>query len=350
MRKYLVSTILGAVLATGVAHAETPPNSWDKLKDPALDEAYAVHLLVQRNLFQNAMLEDDGYDPRQMRKFALDACLLALRNVHADTSADYRLRSDYLEVLRQRDNLFGEDHTAERLGLAQALCNDDRVPARESSSACFDLALLHAKHGKTEDEIAAYAIGLRREADPLQRAVIVMNRAEGYMRLGNLHDAIEGYREVLTLIAELGRRSDTGPSASWGLAVALDRYRDPRGAMEAATNALMSDPNMFLVSPGNGPGQNNNVFFVPEWDAHWYRAIGWRAKAQQPSLPVSIVAIYLGKAESEYAEFVRKAEAANDTMYLGIAKERLASVSKLHADAVKRAGVQRSFSSAGVDF
>lgn len=341
MRRRLLARFASAALLAGAlfgiaraARAETPPNSWDIVRDPSLRERWATHVYVQRQLFSAG--SEEPLDRNRMRSFALDAALRSLRAANAATSDDVRLRFDLMQVLRERDNLLLEKHDAELLPLAQSVCGDERATDHQRSSACFVVALVHAKAERTEEEIAAYADVLRFESDPLQRGITVMNRAEGYMRLGRLTEAIEGYREVIVMLSPLSQRGDTITSAYWGLAVALDRYRDTQGALAAASWAVSSDPGLFLVSPGHRPGENPDVFFVPDYDAHWYRAIGWRAKAMSPGVPARDVARYLGQSAMEYALYVASAERAKDQGYLAVGKERLDAVKKLYAAAQKK--------------
>jgi tetratricopeptide (TPR) repeat protein len=332
MRNVLALVLgVGLLASATTLHAETPPNFWDRVKDPTLADSYEAHIYVQRLLFAGG---GNSYDPSQVARFELDAALATLRAAGAGTSPDSRLRSDLLEVLGERENRLLEDHGDERRALALALCADDHASDHDRATACTAVAIMHAKADRTEDEIAFYAIALRYETDPGQRATVMMNRAESYMRLGRLRDAIEGYREVLAIVIPMGTLSGTNASANWGLAVALDRYRDTRGALDAATIGLMIDGDMKFITP---EAPNSPVFFVPKYDAHWYRAVAWRAAALRPGTTPSGIAFCLGLSEAEYENYVLKAQAANDKMYIDVAKERLAAVRKLHADAVKRA-------------
>ena len=337
MRSVVAAVVASVLLIGRSAHAETPPSSWDIVRDPSLRERYATHLYVQRQLFSAG--SEEPLDRNRMRSFALDAALRSLRAANAGTSDDVRLRFDLMQVLRERDNLLLERHDAELLPLARGVCTDDHATDHQRSSACFVVALLHAKAEETEEEIEAYADVLRFESDPLQRGIVVINRAEGYMRLGRLQEAIEGYREVIVMLSPLSQRGDTITSAYWGLAVALDRYRDTQGALAAASWAVSSDPSLFLVTPGHRPGENPDVFFVPDYDAHWYRAIGWRAKAMGAGVPARDVARYLGQSAMEYALYVASAEHAKDQSYLVVGKERLDAVKKLFTAAQKKVPV-----------
>ncbi|CAN5353646.1 hypothetical protein BH09MYX1_BH09MYX1_10560 [soil metagenome] len=311
----LAAAFFGGIVlvSASLASAETPPGSWDKVKDPSLEETYRAHLFVTQKLASQPS-DDDPFDASRLRPFVLDQVLGALRAAHAATSTDLRLRSDLIQVLRLRETTLGEKHTAELLPMTQALCANELGTDAQRAGACFTLALIHAQAERTDEEIATYASVLRFETDPLQRAIIVMNRAEGYMRLGQLHEAMDGYREVIATLSPMGLSGDTLPSAYWGLAVALDRYRDPQGAVQAATWATTSDPSLFLVRPGNGRGENPNVFFVPDYDAHWYRAVGFRALALGSGISPIMVAGYFALSQTEYARYIEAAEAANDTM------------------------------------
>ncbi len=327
-----------ALVGAGAARADTPPNAWDKVKDPTLGERWELHLRVRQVL---ALVELERrvtiVDPRGVKRLYLDAALTELARAHAETGTDPILQNDLLDVYRARHEYLREERDSEMLPLAKALCADARLGDASRARACFTLALVYAKAERTEDEIAAYAFELPLESDPEQRAVVLMNRAEGYMRLGRLTEAIDGYREVISNASAIAGAGRTVASAYWGLAVALDRYRDPRGGLEAARFALMTDPALILVTPEI----NDEVFFVPKFDAHWYRAVGWRQKALSATAPGD-VARYYGQSEIEYGLYVIEAERAGDTMYLPIARERLEVVKKLHAEALRRVPAKKA--------
>jgi tetratricopeptide (TPR) repeat protein len=336
MRRLLALAAVAFVVGmSSPARADTPPNAWDKIKDPTLQERWELHLKVRQTI-EVLQIEEElsqtRYDRPNHKKLLLDAALMYLNRAQAATSGDLLLGTDLLDVLRMREGVLGEKNDPEILPVATWLCNEPKLRDEARANACFALAIVHAKGGRTEAELAAYDAELRFESDPHQRCVVFMNRAEGWMRLGRLNEAIEGYRETIALATPLPGTSHTVASAYWGLAVALDRYRDPRGALQAAAIALMTDPLLALVSPD----VNEGVFFVPDYEKHWYQAIGWRQKALAATNPTDVARFYTA-AELQYGQYVFEATKAKDTMYLAVARERLDAVKKLAAEARAKA-------------
>src|SRR5262249_31451497 len=103
-----------------------------------------------------------------------------------------------------------------------------------ADSAWRTLAYAYAHLDRPDREREAYAHYLELETSPALRATAVLNVAEADMRLGQLDDAVAGYRDAIHLSFAASSSTETGVLAVWGLAVALDRRGD---ATEAATQA-----------------------------------------------------------------------------------------------------------------
>lgn len=302
------------------AHAETPPNMWDVAKDPAVRERYQVHLDVERKLA--ALPDPSDRGAAGLRALLLNSALAQLDAADAENSPDVRLRFDLARVQYQRKVYDGLIPLL-RGALLQAPDHPQAV------QAYWMLALAYAHSGNTHEELATYDLYLAHESDPIGRATAIMNRAEGYMRLGRLRDAIDGYREADAILAPLPSGVTTLASARWGLAVALDRYGDARGALDAAKSAFQLDPRLRMVT------DSEEVFFVPEYDRYWYIALGYQAAAAAESR-ASKVAQALLMAELQLAQYLIHAR-ANTEPWIRIAELRLASVKKKRIEAEARA-------------
>jgi len=315
MRRILLASVVAGCLALGSepARAETPPNMWEVAKDPAARERYRVHVEVERTIWtlRTSTTVNEG-----MRALFLNSALAQLEAVDAENSPDVRLRFDLAQVLYMREE-YADLIPLLRGALLQA---PDHPMATQ---AYWTLAIAYAHADNTTEELATYDLYLARESDPEGRATAIMNRAEGYMRIGRLQEAIDGYRETEAM------GGDTLASSRWGLAVALDRYGDPRGALEAAKSAFQVDPGMKMVI------NTKVVFFIPDYDRLWYVALGMQAMAASQSR-ASMVAQSLLMAELAFTEYLAKARAHGDA-WIHVVEMRLASVKKKRIDAEARA-------------
>lgn len=102
-----------------------------------------------------------------------------------------------------------------------------------------------------------------------RRSLLLGNSAECLMGLGRLNEAIQRYREALTL----GGGSRLENSHHWGLAVAYDRDEQPAKAMAHARRAVARDKSMSALT-------SNGTFFIPAGEVHYYRAMGHLALGQ----------------------------------------------------------------------
>jgi tetratricopeptide (TPR) repeat protein len=129
-----------------------------------------------------------------------------------------------------------------------------------------ELAVAHARLGNHAREIAAYDQALRFEPHPEERGVLLANRAEGLMALGEIRAAVASYRAALAATPGYAL-GFYGVTTWWGLAVALDRSGDLSGAMTQIALARAYDPEDRRLS-------SDSWFYLPDYDRHWYAALG----------------------------------------------------------------------------
>ena len=114
-------------------------------------------------------------------------------------------------------------------------------------------------------------------------AVVLGNSAELLMALGSLDEAIEQYREALTLDErerDRDRRGDFQSRAliAFGLAAALDRNGEPAAAREAIGRALAIDETMAVLRRDRqGDG---DLFSVPPSDVFYYLGLAYEDKGR----------------------------------------------------------------------
>lgn len=282
---------LATLAATTTALADGPPSRWEAVKDPAAADAYALHVEVQRRLAQR-----NSFDVGESQALAAKA---KLERANAATSPDVRLRFDLGLVY-----FVLQDHERAAKVLSAALAAAPDHPAAEE--AWLRLAFACGHVGDHACERRAYLEVLRQVTEEPQRATPTLNLAETEMHLGNLKEAVEGYREALRLASRTHLSRDTAPLAVWGLAVALDRTGDRVSAEKEAR---------FAMELESSSGQRNilhstNVFFVPAYEREWYDGLGATAAARvEPS--ATKAAVLWKQAEQHFEAYVKAAEKAD---------------------------------------
>jgi tetratricopeptide (TPR) repeat protein len=316
--RVLVAIVCGAsiVAPVGAAHADTPPSVWEKARDPNARARWNLHVRVRE-----LIALDTQVGVQSLRAAALERARAMLEDAGAASSPDVRLRFDLGEVYEA----LGHHERAVDV-LSQALEMAPDHPA--ASDATVTLAFAYAKLGRQRDERDTYVKVLARVTDDRARATALLNLAEAEMHLGNLEDAVAGYREAVQIAASIPTSlaaSETGILAVWGLAVALDRSGDPHGALEQAKLATRMDPGEVLI--GHGP----NVFFVPAYERLWYLGLASVAHASEASDPRA-AASHWGRAEAIWSAYLANAMSTDRWVPLARAHKERARVRKREAE------------------
>jgi tetratricopeptide (TPR) repeat protein len=142
------------------------------------------------------------------------------------------------------------------------------------------------------DAAAAYRVFLDEEVWPLRRAIALTNLAETHIAQEQLQLALDCFREALATDA-------TYSLAYFGMAVALDRLGEQGRAREVMLQGL-------TVGMGLSELSNPDVFYVPQWEIHYYRALAQEALGQ-PDRALEEWQAFLegGGDDGPYAETVR---------------------------------------------
>ncbi|MBI2894456.1 MAG: tetratricopeptide repeat protein [Deltaproteobacteria bacterium] len=146
------------------------------------------------------------------------------------------------------------------------------------------------------------------------RAVVFANCAESLMAQGpdHLGAAVRYYRRSL-------EHTPDYKLAHWGLAVALDRQGSDVEARAEARRALEGDEQMMALVTGG-------VFFVPDYEIHWYRALGFEALGQrEPALGEWRSYLAMGGATGPWADRLRQLDAASTQPNQAVTRSRGAS-------------------------
>jgi tetratricopeptide (TPR) repeat protein len=320
--------------ASTSAFADSPPSVWERAKDKDVGEAHDVHRIVERRLAALSIVarvrgsEGELLGVKAILENALKTnkhiiLRLDLAKVHSALKEHKKAQEIYKEVLAEQPNHASAEETWIRLAFA---CGHT---------------------GDHECERKAYIEVLRRMTEEVFRGIPTLNLAETEMHLGNLRDAIDGYREALR-IAGRGPSRDSAPLAVWGLAVALDRSGDHLGAEKEARFAFELEGNRPHPPPSMGlsallhnfpqsPLREDSVFFVPDYEIRYYDGLGAIALARSAGTAHDALRLWR-LAESYFTGYVRGAEAAKEKdRWLEHAKARLAYAKAEREKAEKRA-------------
>jgi tetratricopeptide (TPR) repeat protein len=229
------------------------------------------------------------------------------------TSPNMMVRLQYASVSRALATAQKPIHAKNIEAAAKILATviASRPPPATALIAWDEMALCHAVLGQREKEIHAYGEALALEPLGPRRAMLLANRAESYMGLGRLDDAIRGYRDALASLTvdELG---SIGVTTLWGLAVALDRNGDLEGGLEHIGLARKYDA---IDEKINGEGW----FYSPPHDEHWYKALGAWVAARNETNSIDRIFEY-GHALEAWDRYIDRAPAEDP--YVALAKVR----------------------------
>jgi tetratricopeptide (TPR) repeat protein len=333
----LAASLASLALPSGEVRAETPPTSWDIARDPAERARWALHVRVQR-----LMHAPSGEAHPLDEELRLEAARVVLEDADAAKSPDVRLQFDlgvvYYHLTSRQQRLDYERRIVEVLVPALAAAPDDPGAV----SALEALVYAYAKLDRPHEEFDTWRRYIPRLDDDRLRAMAMMNMGEAQMRLGAVPDALSTFREVLRMCGELPNSlaaMETYVLTLWDLAVALDRSGDPRGALDTAAKAsrlvIGGKMGAYLIT------EDENVFFVPDWERDWYLALGAAAEARDAD-DARAAAMLWGAAERHWARYVEqssdaqaKATRQEGEPWLVIARVRRdhAHVERLNAEA-----------------
>jgi tetratricopeptide (TPR) repeat protein len=346
--------VLAVALTATSARADTPPNIWDLAKNPNAYDQYARHLQIEREI---DLVSELTADPQDIAKLQIPLSIDHARTIiEEEGPKDVWLRFDEGWVLMKREQW------------AQAIPILEEV-AKELASKPFSqevwerLAECYVRVERTDDEIRAYDEVLARAATDTERITPLLNQGEALMRSGAIDTAVEQFREVLRLSAAQVNASSVYTLAQWDLAVALDRSGDPRAGLDAARAAvrldgryigvvggrvvLSSTPDphvtLYIVPPGLYAisEQNEEVYFVPNYERDWYLALGYEALALEAGVSSSLA--HWRDAETHMMTYITQATLhAADThkpdTWLDLGQKRLDDIRRRRANAQKQAG------------
>ncbi|MDC3952487.1 hypothetical protein [Polyangium jinanense] len=327
-RRFFVAAFVAAALLSvplaGEALAE--PSVWLKARDPVaasratlLEEA--DQFLLKHDLAQSESIFDatPAVDLLRMRDVYLLEALKRLEQAGGAESPDPRVRLRMGHVLRR----LGQDRKPLNPGRIEEAIRvlltvaHGSAPQAITTSAWNELAIAYAVLGKRDQEVHAYGQALAHEPLGHHRAVLFANRAESYMGMGRLDDAIQGYREALRSLLPI-EMFQYGVTALWGLAVATDRDGDLDGALASIALARAYDRDDRKI-------HEPSWFFSPPHDEAWYEALGAWSAARSTDLGAVRAEAYTRAIEAWEAYLER---APDDDRWIPLGRVRLEACKK----------------------
>ena len=273
LRAALVSAAIALSPALWLGGATATPSVWQQAAEPQRHREAEVVEAVSHLLSEHLYLRRQPTSFRRTQ--LLQQALSLLDEIGAAGSSDPSLRYQLGQVLEM---LYQVEAT--RTHLEHAVTHFEAVatsqaPTTTRARALRLLALCQARLGNHREEVEAYDRSLQLEPDPEVRAVVLANQAEGRMALGQILEAVRGYRAALSILPAV-LMLDSGVTTLWGQAVALDRSGDLGGALDSIRRARSYDPIDRQI-------HGEDWFYVPDYDVHWYDALGhWqRARAAE---------------------------------------------------------------------
>jgi tetratricopeptide (TPR) repeat protein len=328
------------------ALADSAPNRWDIAKSPQLAKEWEVHRDVMGLL---ALAEAEHLKPSSQEDRYLFRARAMLEEVGAATSNDVRLRFDYGVCLHQ---LHSYARSAEVLKDALAIAPTHTAAIGGVNAAWLVYAFANAYLENSLEERHGYEMFLTYATEGTRRLVPMLNLAETEMRLGNMSESVQGYRDVLQLAASLPRSEaivETERLATWGLAVSLDRAGDGGAAAKAAQQAVTIDPppistktySMRAARTTTTILDETGVFFVPAYERKWYLALGETQLARGASDP-RVALGHWRAVEQLWGDYVLGARGrTSGDRWLGSAEKRLEAAKKKRVELEKRVGSQK---------
>jgi tetratricopeptide (TPR) repeat protein len=262
----LRAAALSGLVLTLASDAAAGPTIWQRARSPNAAAEARLLAALERTL--------DAYEQASATPALADnlarAAVAMAGLARIEDPEDPRLACLIARALLLSDH--GRARDARRL-LERAL---PKLPeGMLAARAAHALGLAHSILDDSVAARAAYTRALELAWDAETRAVAYCNRAEEYMRAGELERALADFRRA----AALAREPHTQALARFGLALALERRLDLPSAYQELDRALavvLPVPPYPTEDPLELPG----LFYVPAHDRHYLDALVWMARAR----------------------------------------------------------------------
>jgi tetratricopeptide (TPR) repeat protein len=249
--------------ATSAAHAAAP-TLWQRAREPGAALHYKARIRAEQ-LFEQA--SDSRADAQLLRDLSLGGAALMELSGGAK-------RDPWQAVLLGRILLDGRPGR-EREALALIESGVHRLPDSEFKRASlFDAGLGAMLSGDLEHANRAFTAALSLAWHPDYRASIHRNRGKARMLAGRLSEAVSDFRAAV----QLARGVEVMALAHFGLGVALERSGDyPQALLAVGRGVALRLP--VPPYPSESVLDLPNLRWFPEYDAHYFRALGAMSEA-----------------------------------------------------------------------
>lgn len=315
----LAILVLTSVCLGNVSEVSADPAVWAAARRPNAAARERLAAEAQKVLNDSALLKErlELRNGLPLGNEMLEAARIEARNLlekaGGATSPNMMVRLQYASVLQtiaskqKPRNVKNIEEAAKIIQTVIASRPDPSI----LEIAWSELGVCYAVLGERDKEINAYDQALSFQPIGHRRATLMANRAESYMGLGRLDEAIQGYRDGLAALLPDEMRA-YGVTTLWGLAVALDRNGDLESAFANIRLARIYD---IIDEEIN----RDSWFYSPPYDEHWYKALGAWARARNIENSIDRTFEY-GHALEAWDRYIDRAP-ANDH-YLALAKAR----------------------------
>jgi tetratricopeptide (TPR) repeat protein len=349
LQRTFTAPILG-LLWIANARADTPPSQWDIARDPAERDRWALHVRVERLVHPPRPDDGTAVDSRQDDELRLEAARVLLEEADAAHSPDVRLRFDLGTIYERLATSEKRNDLQEKVIDVLRPALDGYADSGPATDALEALAYAYAKLDRPREELATWRRYVPQVLDDRVRVAPLMNMGEAEMRLGLLDDALATFREGLRLCESLpnsGGVNSTYALTLWDVALTLDRSGDAGAALEVAAKARAWTWSEVI---GSGAAQmartvtgwdvirdEEDVFFVPDWERDWYLALGDASSARQATDPREAAHSWQ-EAEHHWDAYINRSTMAGQRdPWIGIARARREHVNRMRISAEKRA-------------
>jgi tetratricopeptide (TPR) repeat protein len=310
-----------AVLFFGLSRQAEAQSVWTRAASPRTANDVLALRRSERALRRFGMrLPPKGAARWSLKRRSLLQAQAMLELVGASQSPSVRMRYQMATIYRQLASMDNDSSLFEQaLPLLDFVIQNARA-TQLRADALFDKAVTLARLGRTVQEFVPYRHAIQIDPRNLRSIVLLANLAETHMLVGQLKSAIASYQASLRLIPTVAYRL-LAPATLWGLAVALDRFGDLPAALKRVAEARLFDPKDKALKDGSW-------FFAPDYDRHWFQALGHWSEARSSS-EAPAKQSHLDAAAAQLKAFL--AAAPTSERYRALAQARLVQVKRERA-------------------
>ncbi len=286
--------------------AQAEPSVWQRVREPGAALRHKARVRAEQ-LFEHA--SDAHADAQLLRDLSLGSA--ALMELSGGAKKD-----PWQAVLLGRV-LLDAQPGREREAIAMIESGLALLPASDFKRASlFDVGLGAMLSGDLEHANRAFTSALGLAWDPDYRASIHRNRGKVRMLAGRLSDAVSDFRAAV----QLARGVEVMALSHFGLGVALERSGDyPQGLQEVARGVAIRLP--VPPYPSESVLDLPSLRWFPEYDVHYFRALGEMAEARGAASSSEEREHYELALES-WEQYLPAAEASKDRFFPNAARLR----------------------------